>query len=111
MSRLCVLALFGGIFVLAGGLVGQEPKKDDPKKDEPAAKLKGRLPAGWGTIGLTDMQKQTIYGIQGKYGAEIDKLKEKILELETTRNKEMRAVLTPEQKKALEANKEKDKDK
>lgn len=102
MSRLCMLALLGGMFVLAGGLTGQD-KKDDPKKDEPTTKIKGKLPNYWGKIGLTDEQKQTIYKIQAKYGAEIDKLKAKMDELETTRDKEMKAVLTAEQKKALEA--------
>jgi hypothetical protein len=98
MSRLCLLALMGCMFVLAGGLVGQEPKKDDPP-----TKIKGKLPTHWGKIGLTDTQKQTIYQIQGKYGSEIDKLKAKIEELETTRDKEMKAVLSADQKKALEA--------
>jgi hypothetical protein len=112
MSRFCILALVGGMFVLAGGLIGQEPKKDDPKKDEPTAKVKGRLPQYWGKIGLSDSQKQTIYQIQGKYGTEIEKLHAKIREMETTRDKEMRAVLTDDQKKSLEAAilaKEKDK--
>jgi len=103
MSRLCLLALFGGMFVLAGGLVGQESKKDDPKKDDTPAKVKGKLPQYWGKIGLSDTQKQTIYTIQGKYGTEIDKLKAKIEELETTRDKEMKAVLSDDQKKALQA--------
>jgi Spy/CpxP family protein refolding chaperone len=103
MSRLSLLALLGGMFVMAGGLVGQEAKKDDPKKEETTAKVKGKLPQYWGKIGLTDEQKQTIYKIQGKYGTEIDKLKAKIEELETTRDKEMKAVLSADQKKALEA--------
>src|SRR5580692_6459470 len=114
MSRLCLLALLGGMFILAGGLSGQDPKKDDPP-----AKIKGKLPAYWGKIGLTDVQKQDVYKIQGKYGMEIDKLKAKIAELESTRDKEMKAVLTDDQKKALETailggkdkDKEKDKDK
>jgi len=99
MSRLCLLALLlSGMFVLSDGLSGQDPKKDDPP-----AKVKGKLPAYWGKIGLTDSQKQDVYKIQGKYGTEIDKLKAKIEELETTRDKEMKAVLTADQKKALEA--------
>jgi Spy/CpxP family protein refolding chaperone len=102
MSRLSLLALLGGMCVLAGGLVGQEPKKDEPKKDEPAAKLKGKLPSHWGKIGLTDSQKQTIYQIQGKYDPEIEKLDAKLAEMKATRDKEMKAVLTADQKKALE---------
>ncbi len=109
MSRACLIALLGGMFVLAGGLSGQDTKKDDPKavkkddKKDDTTKLKGRLPQHWGKIGLTDTQKQQIYKIQGKYGDEIDKLEAKIKDLKSTQEKEMRAVLTPEQKKALEA--------
>jgi hypothetical protein len=98
MFRLCSLALLGGMFILAGGLVGQEPKKEDPP-----TKVKGKLPSHWGKIGLTDAQKQTIYTIQGKYDPEIEKLEAKITELKATKDKEMKAVLNADQKKALEA--------
>jgi hypothetical protein len=111
MSRLCLLALLvGGMFALAGGLSGQDPKKDDPP-----AKIKGKLPPLWAKIGLSDAQKQDVYKIQAKYGTEIEKLEAKIAELKTTRDKEMKAVLSDDQKKALEAailgNKDKEKDK
>jgi hypothetical protein len=111
MSRFCLFALLmGGMIMLSGGLTGQDPKKDDPP-----TKVKGKLPAYWGKIGLTDAQKQDVYKLQGKYGMEIDKLKAKIAELESTRDKEMKAVLTDDQKKALETailgGKDKDKDK
>jgi hypothetical protein len=96
--------------VLSTSLTAQDVKKQDakaikgqdPKGDEPPAKIKGVLPMNWGKIGLSEEQKQTIYRIQGKYGAEIDKLEAKIKELKATRDKEMKAVLTPEQKKRLE---------
>jgi Spy/CpxP family protein refolding chaperone len=103
MTRLFSLALLGAMFILAGGLAGQVAKKDDPKKDDPPAKIKGKLPSHWGKIGLTDTQKQTVYQIQAKYDPDIDKLEAKIAELKGTRDKEMKAVLTADQKKALEA--------
>ena len=112
MSRFCLFALLGAMIILAGGLEGQEPKKDDPP-----AKLKGKLPSHWGKIGLTDAQKQTIYQIQAKYDPEIEKLEAKVTEMKSTKDKEMKAVLNADQKKALEAallgtkEKEKDKDK
>jgi hypothetical protein len=90
-----------GVFALSGGLVGQEAKKDD-KKVDPPVKVKGSLPANWGKIGLSDDQKQSIYKIQGKYSDEIDKLDARIKELKATRDKEMRGVLTADQKKRLE---------
>jgi hypothetical protein len=97
--------LLCGVFALSGALVGQEAKKDekkDEKKVDPPSKAKGALPANWGKIGLSDDQKQSIYRIQGKYGDEINKLDARIKELKATRDKEMRAVLTPDQKKRLE---------
>lgn len=106
MIRLSMFALLGGVLVLSSGVVGQEARssgqdtKKEAKKDEP--KLKGFLPQNWGKIGLTDSQKQEIYKIQGKYGTEIDKLEAKIKELKGTRDKEMKAVLTAEQKKRLD---------
>lgn len=60
------------------------------------------LPQNWGKIGLSDDQKQDIYKIQGKYNAEIDKLEAKIKELKGTRDKEMKGVLSPDQKKKLD---------
>jgi hypothetical protein len=89
--------------VLSGGLVGQETKKDDSKKkDDPPAKVKGMLPQYWGRLGLSDEQKQSIYKIQNKHDAEIDKLEAKIKELKDVRLREMRAVLSADQKKKLE---------
>jgi hypothetical protein len=103
MPRLCALALFVSMVVLSGGLVGQDAKKDDAKKkDDPPTKVKGTLPANWGKLGLSDDQKQQIYKVQGKYNEEIDKLEAKIKELKTTRDKEMRGILTADQKKRLE---------
>ena len=104
MYRVWTLAFVGMMCVLSGGLVGQDTKKDDPKaaKTEPQVKFKGTLPQNWGKIGLTDDQKQEIYKIQGKYHSEIEKLEAKVKELKGTRDKEIRAVLTPDQKKRLE---------
>lgn len=118
MIRMSVLAfLLGGLLVLsADGLVGQEAKKEDPKakKDDPVGKVKGQLPANFKKLGLSDAQIQQIYKIQAKYGAELAELKAKEDAVKATRDKEVRAVLTPEQKKRLEelqTGKDKDKDK
>ncbi|MBA4187487.1 MAG: hypothetical protein C0467_05655 [Planctomycetaceae bacterium] len=97
MSRVAVSLLLASLFVLSGGLTGQEPKKDDPP-----GKVKGVLPMNWKKIGLSEDQVQTIYKIQGKHNDEIDKLEAKIKELKATRDKEMKAVLTADQKKKLE---------
>jgi Spy/CpxP family protein refolding chaperone len=118
MFRVSMLAvLLGGLLMLsAEGFAGQEAKKDDPKakKDEPTGKMKGKLPANYKKLGLSDAQVQEIYKIDAKYTAELALLKAKEDELKATRDKDVRAVLTPEQKKRLEeiqTGKEKDKDK
>lgn len=114
MLRASLFALLSGTLVLTAGSVAQEPKKDDPpksakkddakpaKKDETETKLKGSLPRGYGKLGLSDDQKQEIYKIQAKHDAEIDKLLAKIAEHKAARAKEVKAVLTAEQKKRLE---------
>lgn len=110
MFRASLLALLSALVVLSGGLVGQDPKKDEKKtdskkiekKDDPGVKYKGILPNNWRKLGLSDSQVQDVYKVQGKYNDEIDKLEAKIKELKGTRDKEMKALLTPEQKKRLE---------
>lgn len=107
MLRLPVLALLGGLVVLSGGVVGQDAKKDDTKavkkeKDASSTKVKGVLPMNWGKIGLSDSQKQDVYKVQSKYNGEIDKLELQIKDLKSARDKEMKAILTAEQKKRLE---------
>ncbi|MBA4066722.1 MAG: hypothetical protein C0501_24055 [Isosphaera sp.] len=96
MTRARTLAL-AGLLVLSAGLAAQEPKKDDPP-----AKVKGYLPPNWKALGLSDEQKQQVYKIQAKYDAEIEKLEAKIAELKATMSKERKAVLTPDQTKLLE---------
>lgn len=108
MFRAGLLALFTATLVLSGGLVGQDNKPKDEKKDppvkakEPPTKVKGTLPANWGKLGLTETQTQDIYKIRNKANEEISKLKAKIAELEAARDKDAKAVLTPEQKKRLD---------
>jgi Spy/CpxP family protein refolding chaperone len=107
MSRLCSLALLTALLVLAGGTVAQdtkEPKnvKKEAKKDEAPVRVKGVLPANWKKLGLTDAQVQGVYRVQNKYNEEIDKHEAKIKELKAQRDKEMKEVLTPDQKKRLD---------
>src|SRR6476619_299642 len=99
MFRVCAFALLGAMFVVSGGLVGQDAKKgQESKKDDPPVKAKGVLPMNWGKIGLSEDQKQQIYKIQNKYDEEIDKLDAKIKDLKAARTKDMKGVLTADQK-------------
>ncbi len=72
-----------------------------PKPKAPA--VKGRLPAYYGKLEVDDKQKESIYKIQASYDAQIDKLTEELAALKTKRDGEIRAVLTKEQQKKLDA--------
>lgn len=100
MLRASTFALFCGTLVLAAGLSAQDAKP--VAKAEDTSKVKGFLPQNWGKIGLTDDQRQQVYKVQAKYNTEIEKLEAKIKELKGTRDQEMKAVLSPDQKKKLE---------
>jgi Spy/CpxP family protein refolding chaperone len=107
MTRAVFLAtLFAALVLVSGGLVGQDGQKEEPKKavkqDEQPVRAKGVLPPNWKKLGLSDSQVQDIYKVQNKYDAEIDKLEARIKELKANRTKDMKAVLTPEQKKRLD---------
>jgi hypothetical protein len=99
--RFTLLAV--GLLALGGGLSSQEKaKKDDPKPAAKDEKAKGYLPPYWKDI-VTEQQKQKVYQIQARYKDEIEKLEEKIRELKAKREKELLDVLTPDQKRQLEA--------
>jgi len=101
MFRVLIPGVLTAALVASGGTTAQDAKKEI-KKDDPAPKAKGFLPQNYAKLGLTDAQKQDVYTAQAKYNTEIDKLDAKIRELKAARDKEVKAVLTPEQKKRLE---------
>lgn len=101
MRKARFVLLAAGLLALSGGTVGQDKGKKDEAKDPPT-KAKGQLPPNWLKLGLTDAQKQKVYGIQSKYKDEIDKLEEQIKELKEKQRKESLEILTAEQKKRLE---------
>jgi translation initiation factor 2B subunit (eIF-2B alpha/beta/delta family) len=85
-----LFAVIGAVSL--GGVFSQE-KKEPP--------IKGKLPANYSKLGLTDEQKQAVYKAQAKYAEKIDKLKAEIKALQAEEKKDVEAVLTPEQKKRL----------
>jgi hypothetical protein len=83
--------------------------QDTPKPTKPApaptAKSettkkasKGRLPPHFAKVGVSDVQRDKIYSIQGKYKPEIDKLEEQLKALRAQEMTEVEGVLTTEQK-------------
>jgi hypothetical protein len=95
MRLFVAFALLAGICLISGnGLMSQE-KKDPPK-------AKGQLPKNWSKLELTAAQKQEVYEVQSRYKKDIDKLKEKIKEMQAEELKEMLKVLSADQKKKLQ---------
>jgi len=70
-------------------------------KGDPAAKVKGQLPQGWGKIGLTDDQKQKIYATRATYKTKIDALKQQVTTLQSKEKAELEKILTEDQKTAI----------
>ena len=81
-------------------LTAQDAEK--PAAAAAAKKPRGRLPAYYAQIGLSNTQRDKIYGVQATYGTEIESLQKQIAVIEEKRDAEVVAVLTPEQKKTLE---------
>lgn len=98
LSSWMVFAIVTAVLLSVHAGYTQE-KKSDAKK--PAAEAKGRLPNNYGRLGLSDEQRDKIYGIQGKYDRDIDKLEAQIADLKSKRDTEIAAILTPQQKTQL----------
>ena len=72
-------------------------EKAEAKKKE----FRGRLPAYYGRV-VDDAQRKKIYAIQGEFAPGIDALKAQLAALTEERNKQVEAVLSPEQLKTVE---------
>jgi len=97
MRVIASFLLFTGMILLtSNGLYSQD------KKDDPAPKVKVALPSGWGKLDLTADQKASIHKVQIKYKEDIDKLKDKIKDMQNEEKQEMVKLLTPAQKKKLQ---------
>lgn len=79
-----------------------QKQNDSASKTATKKKARGRLPNFYGKIGLSKTQRQEIYDIQAKFRAQIEELEKKLAQLREQQDKELQAVLTQEQKKALD---------
>jgi hypothetical protein len=96
---LALFAMLGGSWLVRNQ--GESFADDDPvavQEDEPSR----RLPTYYGRLGLSDEQREAVYGLQASYGEQIDALLTQIEELRATRDAEMEALLTPGQKLRLQ---------
>jgi hypothetical protein len=107
MIRYLLAATLAIAFLLPAwiGPVAAQPKRDAaeaPGKEAKKAPAKGRLPAYYAQI-VNEGQRQRIYQIQANYNPKIEALQAEIEALQTQRELEIRAVLSPEQQKRLDA--------
>jgi TolA-binding protein len=111
MKKLLAAAVLASLFVPALA----QSTKPPAKEGEPAAEKKeflldvsearaktGRVPNGYGQIGLTKDQKERIYGIQTAYSERIKALEAELEELKTEQVVQIKNVLTDAQKSAIE---------
>jgi hypothetical protein len=89
-----MVRLWGGMSVLVLAFLGAAYCQDTPK-------IRGQLPANYGKLGLTDVQKQSVYKIRADYKGKIDQLAKQLAKLKSEEKEALEKVLTPEQLKRL----------
>ncbi len=97
MKRLCSLV----VLTMAAVLFSEALWGDDPKPSTPPVRVRRSLPQYWNKLGLSDEQKQQIYGVQAEYGIKIDALQKQIKDLQKKQREAMEKVLTEAQKTRL----------
>jgi hypothetical protein len=97
----------GAALVLTTGLVwAQEPATSQSSKvGAPSARRNSdptrRVPDFFGQIGLTPVQRETIYKIRGTHQARIDELEKQVVEIQAQMLVECEGVLTDTQRQLL----------
>ena len=107
------LALGFVVFATVGitvrpALIAQESGKTAAKAEKAegakkAARSGDRLPPNYGKIGVNEEQRKKIYEIQNKFDDQIAALQKQIADLRAKEKAEVEAVLTADQKKALQS--------
>jgi len=84
-------------------LSAEKLSKESPPKESAAksASSRRRLPRYYGKLGLSEAQREKIYGVQEKHAAEIEKLEKQLADLKEKQEADCRKVLTADQKKQL----------
>lgn len=111
MRKLLAAAVVASLFVPALAQTGKPAAQDA----EPAAEKKeflldvsearaktGRVPNGYGQIGLTREQRERIYGIQAAYSERIKEIEAELEQLKAEQVVQIKNVLTDSQKSAIE---------
>ena len=76
--------------------------KSASKDESKGARSKGRLPRYYAEV-VDDEQREKIYAVQEPFQTQIDELEATLEQIKAERDKAIRAVLTPEQRKKIDA--------
>lgn len=102
LSNTLAIALILGLAAIAWNtnesLVAQDAAKETTKA---AKKAKGRLPNYYADV-VDGQQRELIYQIQAKFRPQIEKLEAELAALKADQDKEIEAILRPEQKKKVD---------
>ena len=94
--------LLSGVESTSARLSAQEKTQAEETPQEKTRKPpRGRVPNGFGKIGISEQQKEEIYTIQGRYKAQVEDLLAQLEELKSQEAEEIHNVLTDDQKLAL----------
>ena len=92
-------ALAGCTLLATLVLLSSDGVLSQDKKDKAPAKIKGQLPQGWGDLGLSAAQKESVYKLNAEYKEKVDKLEDEIKKVRAELAKKRLALLTDEQRK------------
>ena len=97
----CPLFLAGNL-LNSSQLVAQDTTQAEEAPQEKTRKPpRGRVPNGYGKIGISEKQKEEIYTIQATYKSQVDDLLQQLEQLKTEEAEAVFNVLTEDQKVAL----------
>jgi Spy/CpxP family protein refolding chaperone len=87
---------------LTFGTSGHSQEAAKAEKDSAKTRVfRGRLPANWGKLGISEEQRQRIYAMQIKAHDRIEALERELEQLKTQLEQAELAVLTPQQRARL----------
>lgn len=96
------LAVLAGVLLGMPWAIGQQRSGEEAAPAKERTPVRNRLPMFYSRV-VTAEQREQIYAIQNKYQKQIDELTAQLHAVESQRDEEIRAVLTPEQQKQIDA--------
>ncbi|MHC4876403.1 MAG: hypothetical protein ACYTGL_07880 [Planctomycetota bacterium] len=97
-----VLAALAGLMIGTQAPVGLTVAQEKAAAPKVTKKSYRRLPNYFGQVGISGTQKDKIYDLLQAAGEKIEELQAQVEAIETKRDEDVRAVLTPEQQKKVD---------